>query len=154
MTQTLEAFDEDAKQMERERGHRAGPEPGTRGEIYFKDMTPTEVRLTVPALIKALEIHFTYKAVEPVALDQVISKDSTLQCRFVIVNKRLFGPKGRLCVGGHQDPYAGEYATLSPTAQLLGHHLLLVVSGDRQKEVEGLWWRHYCCISSGRTVAS
>ena len=135
----METFDDDAIQMERERGHRAGPEPGARGEIYLKDMTPTEVRLTVPALIKALEIH--YEAVEPVELDKVISKDATLQSRFVIVNKkwfqRLFGPKGRLCVGGHQDPHAGEYATSSPTAQLLGHHLLLVVTAGKRWKAYG-----------------
>ena len=132
MKAVLEQFDDDALQMERERGHRAGPEPGARGEIYLKDMTPTEVRLTIPALIKALEIHFTYDAIEPVPVDQLINKDSTLQSRFVIVNKkwlqREFGPKGRRCVGGHLDPHAGEYATSSPTAQLLGHHLLLVIT--------------------------
>ena len=132
MKKVIEDFDADAQQLERERGHRAGPEPGARGEIYLKDMTPTEVRLTVPALIKALEIHFEYKAVEPVAIDQVVPKEATLRSRFVIVNKkwlqREFGPKGRLCVGGHLDPQAGEYETSSPTAQLLGHHILLVVT--------------------------
>ena len=113
MKAMLEEFD--GQQMELERGHRAGPEPGARGEIYFKDMTPTEQRLTVPALIKALDIHFQYEAVEPVPMDTPIAKEATLQSRFVIVNKkwlqRLFGPKGRLCVGGHPpylaDPYGG-----------------------------------------------
>ena len=51
-------------------------------------MTPTEQRLTVPALIKALDIHFQYAAVEPVKLDQIVAKDTTLQSRFVIVNKK------------------------------------------------------------------
>ena len=138
MKAMIEEFD--GQQMELERGHRAGPEPGPRGEIYFKDMTPTEQRLTVPALIKALDIHFQYQAVEPVPLDTPIAKEATLQSRFVIVNKkwlqRLFGPKGRLCVGGHRDPQAGEYPTSSPTAQLLGHHILLIV-------MVGKKWRGY-----------
>ena len=129
MKAMLEEFD--GQQMELERGHPAGPEPGARGEIYFKDMTPTEQRLTVPALIKALDIHFQYEAVEPVPIDTPIAKEATLQSRFVIVNKkwlqRLFGPKGRLCVGGHRDPQAGEYPTSSPTAQLLAHHILLII---------------------------
>ena len=131
----------DVEQLERERGHRAGPEPGPRGEIYLKDMTPTEVRLTTPALIKALDIHFQYDAVEPVALDQFIPKEQTLRSRFVIVNKgwlqRAFQPKGRLCVGGHQDPSAGEYETSSPTALLLGHHLLLIVTVAKQWKARG-----------------
>lgn len=132
MKAMMDDFEKEAAQLERERGHRAGPDPGPRGEIYWKDMTPTEQRLTVPALIKALDIHFQYAAVEPVKLDQIVAKDTTLQSRFVIVNKkwlqRAFGPKGRLCVGGHLDPQAGEYETSSPTAQLLGHHLLLVIT--------------------------
>ena len=128
-----EMFQEfDAHQLELERGHRAGPEPGPRGEIYLKDMTPSETKLTEPALIKALDIHFQYDAVEPVPADQLVSQEETLQSRFVIVNKkwlqREFAPKGRLCVGGHRDPQAGEYETSSPTAILLGHHLLLVVA--------------------------
>ena len=65
----------------------------------------------------------------------------TLQSRFVIVNKkwlqRLFGPKGRLCVGGHMDPQAGDYETSSPTAQLLGHHLLLVIAVAKQWKGRG-----------------
>ena len=140
MSEMMEEFDR--QQMELERGHRAGPEPGARGEIYLKDMTPTEVRLTIPALVKALDIHFQYEAVEPVPLDTPIAKESTLQSRFVIVNKkwlqRLFGPKGRLCVGGHRDPEAGEYPTSSPTAQLLAHHLLLIIMvGKRWKGYGG-----------------
>lgn len=140
MTAMIEEFDQ--QQLELERGHRAGPEPGARGEIYLRDMTPTEVRLTVPALVKALDIHFQYQAVEPVPLDTPIAKEATLQSRFVIVNKkwiqRLFGPKGRLCVGGHRDPHAGEFPTSSPTAQLLGHHILLVVMvGKRWKGYGG-----------------
>ena len=122
MKAMIDDFEKEAAQLERERGHRAGPDPGPRGEIYWKDMTPTEQRLTVPALIKALDIHFQYAAVEPVKLDQIVAKDTTLQSRFVIVNKkwlqRAFGPKGRLCVGGHLDPQAGEYETSSPTCLL------------------------------------
>ena len=141
MCKIMEEFDDDALQLERERGHRAGPEPGARGEIYLKDMTPTEVRLTVPALIKALDIHFQYDAVEPVRLDQTVAKESTLQSRFVIVNKkwiqREFGPKGRVCVGGHMDPHAGEFETSSPTAQLLGHHLLLVITAGKKWKGRG-----------------
>ena len=131
----------DAEQLERERGHRAGPEPGPRGEIYLKDMTPTEVRLTTPALIKALDIHFQYDAVEPVPPDKFVPKEQILRSRFVIVNKgwlqRTFQPKGRLCVGGHQDPSAGEYETSSPTAILLGHHLLLIVTVAKQWKARG-----------------
>lgn len=103
MKEMIEEFDQ--QQLELERGHRAGLEPGARGEIYLRDMTPTEVRLTTPVLIKALDIHFQYAAVEAVPLDTPVAKEATLQSRFVIVNKkwlqRLFGPKGRLCVGGH-----------------------------------------------------
>lgn len=35
-----------------ERGHGNGPPPGAGDEIYVKDMTAGELRLTIPALVK------------------------------------------------------------------------------------------------------
>lgn len=37
MKEMMETFEEECRQLERERGHRAGPEPGARGEIYWRD---------------------------------------------------------------------------------------------------------------------
>ena len=72
MKAMIEEFD--GQQIELERVNRAGPEPGPRGEIYFKDMTPTEQRLTVPALIRPLDIHFQHQAVESVFLDTPLAQ--------------------------------------------------------------------------------
>ena len=91
MKRAKEMFQEfDAHQLELERGHRAGPEPGPKGEIYLKDMTPSESKLTLPALIKAVDIHLQHDAMEPVPADQLVSREETLQSRFVIVNKKWF----------------------------------------------------------------
>lgn len=94
------------RQCEIERGHRKGPGLGARGEIFVKDMTPAEVRMTVPSLIKALSIHFEHEAIKPIERGRVIPKDRVIHSRMVIVSKKWsegsFEPKGRLCVGGHR----------------------------------------------------
>lgn len=119
-----------------ERGHGNGPPPGARNEIFVRDMTAAEVRLTVPALVKALTIHFDHEAVRPVPLGQIVPKERVIRSRMVIVNKKQltagFEPKGRLCVGGHRDPDLGKYDAASPTALSLAHALLLCIATTLQ----------------------
>ena len=124
-----------AKELEQcalERGHKKGPNPGARGEIYVKDMTPAEIRMTVPALVKALSIHFDHDAIRPIPKGQIVPKERLIHSRMVIVNKKwlqeLFEPKGRLCVGGHRDPDLGKYESSSPTALMVAHMVLLAVA--------------------------
>ena len=64
--------------MQRERGLSRGPPPGARTEIYVKDMVPAEVRMTEPALVKALAIHFDHDAIKPVAKGQIVPKDRAI----------------------------------------------------------------------------
>ena len=115
-----------------ERGHGNGPTPGARNEIYCRDMTAAELRLTIPSLVKALAIHFDHDAIRPVKLGQIIPKDRIIHSRMVIVNKKQltlgFEPKGRLCVGGHKDPDLGRYEAASPTALAIAHSLLLCIA--------------------------
>ena len=73
-------LDDDTKAQELEqcaleRGHKKGPNPGARGEIYVKDMTPAEIRMTVPALVKALSIHFEHDAIRPIPKGQIVPKE-------------------------------------------------------------------------------
>ena len=66
-------------------------------------MTAAEKRITDPALIQALAIHFQHEAIERVAADALVPREQILSSRFVITNKGgpgLFKPKGRLCVCG------------------------------------------------------
>ena len=132
-----QGFDEELKNKELEtcrleRGHENGPPPGPKNEIYVRDMTAAEVRLTIPALVKALTIHFDHEAIRPVPLGQIVPKERVIRSRMVIVNKKQlvqgFEPKGRLCVGGHRDPDLGKYDAASPTALSLAHALLLCIA--------------------------
>ena len=132
-----QGFDEETRTHELslcllERGHNNGPSPGARNEIYCKDMTAAELRLTIPALVKALAIHFDHEAIRPVKLGVVVPKDRIIHSRMVIVNQKQltqgFEPKGRLCVGGHRDPDLGRYEAASPTALAIAHALLLCIA--------------------------
>ena len=132
-----QGFDEELKNKELEtcrleRGHSNGPPPGARNEIYVKDMTAAEVRLTIPALVKALAIHFDHEAIRAVPMGRIVPKERVIRSRMVIVNKKQllngFEPKGRLCVGGHRDPDLGKYDAASPTALSVVHALLLCIA--------------------------
>ena len=132
-----QGFDEELKNKELqtcrlERGHENGPPPGARNEIYVKDMTAAELRLTVPALVKALAIHVDHEAIKAVPLGRIVPKERVIRSRMVIVNKKQltqgFEPKGRLCVGGHRDPDLGKYDAASPTALSVAHALLLCIA--------------------------
>ena len=111
----------DAHQLELERGHRAGPEPGPKGEIYLKDMTPSESKLTLPALIKggrhpppAMMQWSLYR--RSIGFPRGNFAESFCHCQQEVVPARVCAKKGRLCVGGHRDPQAGEFETFSPPA--------------------------------------
>ena len=132
-----QGFDEEIKNKELEtcrleRGHGNGPPPRARNEIYVKDMTAAELRLTIPALVKALSIHFDHEAIKAVPIGRIVPKERVIRSRMVIVNKKQltqgFEPKGRLCVGGHRDPDLGKYDAASPTALSLAHALLLCIA--------------------------
>ena len=95
-------------------------------------MTAAEVRLTIPALVKALAIHFDHEAIRAVPMGRIVPKERVIRSRMVIVNKKQllngFEPKGRLCVGGHRDPELGKYDAASPTALSVVHALLLCIA--------------------------
>ena len=63
------------KQCELERGHSNGPQPGARNDIYIRDVTLSEVQLTIPSLIKAFSIHFEHEAIRPAPVGQLVPKE-------------------------------------------------------------------------------
>ena len=107
----------------------SGPQAGRgRGEVSYRDLTAEQRILADAAMIKQLDVHFKHHAVEAVPVEEAVEKARVLPSRMVLTNPEGhvggFKLKGRWCVGGHRDPDAGAFPTSSPTALLLGHHIL------------------------------
>ena len=105
-----------------------------RGELNYQQLPDDQQEEADQAMIKALDIHFEYEAVAPVPVGNAIDKSQSVPSRMVLTNKADsdepdgFVAKGRWCCGGQHDPEGGLHETTSPTAQNLGHQLLLTVA--------------------------
>ena len=84
-------------------------------------------------MLKAIDVYLDNDAIAGVQKDRYVPRDRQLSSRILMYGKAPpesseFEPRARWIFGGHQDPDAGQYATVSPTAAMLAHTLIVIIA--------------------------
>ncbi|OLQ08941.1 Transposon Ty4-H Gag-Pol polyprotein [Symbiodinium microadriaticum] len=102
-----------------------------RVELHWRKLNPDWRKAFTKPLLEAVQVYIDHDAIAAVPEDRWVPPEKILSSRFVLTNKTKEETdpfkcklKGRWIIGGHRDSEAGQHATASPTASLLGQNLV------------------------------